>query len=169
MEILKNLIPFGFFIPFLTIILVEILVVYLLGVVETSLNNQIVAIEKTIKTKEEEVVKKLTDNESFVVFSQLVNIIEILKKRKSASVVIDKFISLMPKFLIIDSFNFDNEKQEINFSGSVSNLSDYIRLLNYLNNQSAFELKSITPPSISKESGTVSFSVVISLKPDFYK
>ncbi len=169
MENIKNLIPIGFLLPFLIIILIEILAVYVLGTFETSLNNQIVAIEETIKRKEEEVIKKLTDNESFVVFSQMVNIIEILKNRNLASVVIDKFNSLMPKFLMIEKFEFDNKKQEINFTANVSNLIDYVRFLSYLNNQLTFELKSITPPEISKESGTVSFSVIIKLKPDFYK
>lgn len=169
MENFKNLIPVGFFLPFLVIILFEIAAGYILGIVETSLSNQVVALEKAINTKEEEGVKKLISNESFVAFSQLVNIVEILKNRNLVTVGINKFNSLMPKFLMIESFDFDNDKQEISFSGSVSNLTDYIRFLNYLNSQSAFELKSITPPQISKEGGAVIFSVIIKLKPDFYK
>lgn len=169
MENFKNLVPIGLFFPFLIIILLELLSVYLLGIIETSLNNKIALLEERIKSKEEALTQELINNENFMVFSQMVDIVEILRKRNLAQNVIDKFNSLMPKFLSIEKFSFDNQKKEIVFVSNVNNLTDYVRFLNYLNHQSAFEVKSITPPNIAKETGKVNFSVTIKLKEDFYK
>ncbi len=166
---LKDLIPFGVLLPFLIIVGLEILGSYFLDIFNNSLNNKIFLLESQLKNKEEEIINKLKVDDSFVVFSQTVNITEILKRRNSVKKVIDRFNSLMPKFLDLSQFNYNNKQQEISFSGSVNNLENYLRFSKYLDNHPLFELKFISPPNISKESGKVDFSVTIKLKPGFYQ
>jgi hypothetical protein len=169
METLKNLIPPGVLVPFLAIIVFEVLVSNLLTFYGNSLQNQTISLESKIKAKEGEIAKQILAEDSFVAFSQIVNIVEISKNRKSVIPVLEKFNSLMPKFLTLESFNFNEEAQEISFQGNIDNTLNYIRFLNYINNHQAFEVKSITPVGIPKVEGKINFSATIKLKPSFYQ
>lgn len=165
---IKNLVPAGFIFPFLIIFIVEYGVIYFLKIVENSFSNQITVLEDRVKSKENEVSTIMIQSDSFFVFSQVVNVIEILKQKKSVSVIIEKFISLMPNFVGLKNITIDNQNQEININGEVNNLTDYVRFANYLNNNQYFKLKSITPPQISEADNKVSFSVTIKIQPKVY-
>jgi hypothetical protein len=98
MENWRNLIPWGLVAPFLIIILIEYGLSFGINFYNQRLNQQISELEAKIKQKEESTKGGLETNESFKVFSQVVNIVEILKNRKSLSFIINKFNQLMPKF-----------------------------------------------------------------------
>lgn len=164
---LRQFIPLGFVFPFLVIIAVEFGLGYGLDFYNQNLNNQISNLESKITQKEAELSNKLSSNETYFVFSQLVNLVEILKNRHSLNFVIDKFNKLMPKFLVIKSFSFDAEQNEINLEASVNNWNDYIRFHYYLSHHPDIEIKSFTSPRL--ENNVVNFSMVLRLRPSFYK
>jgi hypothetical protein len=132
------------------------------------LNQQIAELDAKIKQKEEGVKGGLETNEAFKVFSQTVDIVEILKNKQSLSFVINKFNQLMPKFLIIKEFDYDAEKQTININAAVSNWQDYLRFHKYVSSLQVFELQNLPSPTMS-ENNLINFSMVFLLKPDFYK
>jgi hypothetical protein len=168
MENWKSIIPWGLVLPFLIIILIEYGLSYGLDFYIQRLNQQIPALETKIRQKEESVKGGLETNEAFKIFSQTVNIVEILKNRKSLSLVINRFNQLMPKFLIVKEFDYDADKQEINITAAVSNWQDYLRFHKYGSSLQVFELKNFTSPTIG-ENNLINFSMVFLLKPAFFK
>jgi hypothetical protein len=164
----KNLIPLGLVAPFLIIILIEYGFILGLDFYNQKLDKQIKGLEDLLKQKEESLKGGLETNEAFKIFSQTVNIIEILKNRKSLSFVINKFNQLMPKFLIIKDFTYDGEKQEIKIDAAVSDWQDYLRFHKYVTGLKVLELKDFTPPRL-EENNLIQFSMVFLLKPNFYE
>lgn len=163
----RNTIPWGLFVPFLIIILLEYLFSFGLDWYNKSLANRISEKEKFIITKENELKKALENDDAFVVFSKAVNLVDILQNRPSLKFTIRKFNDLMPKFLTIRSFIYDAEKNEIEFNGSVNTWFEYMKLYNYVSNHSDWELKSFTSPQQGEN--FINFNMVLNLKPSFYK
>jgi len=168
MENWKSIIPWGLILPFLIIFVVEYGLSYGLDFYVQRLNQQIPELESKIKQKEESVKGELETNEVFKIFSQAVNIVEILKNRKSLSFVINRFNQLMPKFLIVKEFDYDADKQELNITAAVSSWQDYLRFYKYASGLQVFKMKNFTSPVIG-ENNLINFSIVFLLKPDFYK
>jgi hypothetical protein len=168
MENWRNLIPIGLVAPFLIIILIEYGLGLGLDFYNQKLDQQIEGLEDLLKQKEESLKGGLKTNEAFKIFSQTVNIIEILKNRKSLSFVINKFNQLMPKFLIVKEFKYDAEKREIEINAIVSNWQDYLRFHKYVTGLKVLELKDFTPPRL-EENNLIQFSMVFLLKPNFYE
>jgi hypothetical protein len=168
MESWKNIIPWGLIAPFLIIILIEYGISFGLNFYNQKLNQDISNLEAKLKQKEESLAGGLGANSAFKVFSQAVNIVEILKNKKSLSFVINKFNQLMPKFLIIREFNYDADKQEIEISAATQSWQDYLRFHKYVTSLQAVELKSLTSPKLG-ENNLIQFSMVFLLKPAFYQ
>ncbi len=164
---LKHLLPWGFIFPFLLIIAFELALSYGLDFYNKSLESQINNLELTLNQKEAEISGKLSSNEAYFVFSQVANIVEILKSRPSVNFVINKFDKIMPKFVVIKSFSFDADKQEIQIEASVNNWDDYVRFHNYISHHPDLELRSFTSPKL--EENLINFSMVFYLRPNFYK
>ena len=167
MKNLKNSIPLGFALPILIIILIELGIIQGLNFYIQKLNQDIVNLENKLRQKEENIKGGLEVNEFFKVFSQAVNIIEILKNRQSLLFIINRFNELMPKFLIIKDFDYDSEKNTIEISASVNNWQDYIRFHKYITNLKVFEVRDFTSPKLDEDS-LINFSMVLLLKPDFF-
>jgi len=168
MENWKSIIPWGLVMPFLIIVLVEYGLSYGLSFYNQKLDQQIKDLEVKLRQKEENLKGGLETSESFKVFSQAVNIVEILKNLRSLTFVINKFNQLMPKFLVLKSFSYDADKQEIEIAGDLPNWQDYLRFHKYLTSLNVLELKSFPVPRVDKNN-LINFSMVIFLKPDFYK
>jgi hypothetical protein len=168
MENWRNLIPWGLVAPFLIIILIEYGLSFGINFYNQRLNQQISELEAKIKQKEESTKGGLETNESFKVFSQVVNIVEILKNRKSLSFIINKFNQLMPKFLMIKEFHYDADRQEIKITAMVSNWQDYLRFHKYVSSLQVLEIKEMTFPKL-EENNLINFSMVFLLKPGFYQ
>jgi len=168
MEDWKNIIPWGLVAPFLIIILIEYGISYGLNFYNQRLNLQINELETRLKQKEESIKGGLEANEAFKVFSQAVNIVEILKNRKPLNFVITKFNQLMPKFLIIKEFNYDADKQEVEILAATQNWQDFLSFYKYASNLQVLEIKNLTPPKLD-QNNLVNFSMVFLLKPGFYQ
>jgi hypothetical protein len=165
----KDVLPIGFVLPFIVIIIVEYIVFYFLDYVENSFLEKIALLEDSIKAKENEVSALTAKSESFNVFSQFVNVIEILKQRKPIAVIIEKFNASMPSFINIENINIDNQNQIITFSGRVNNLIDYLRMLKYLKTGNEFfKLNSISHSQLSGE-GPITFSATVKIQPQIYQ
>jgi hypothetical protein len=167
MENWRNLIPWGLVAPFLIVILIEYGISFGMNFYSQKLNQQINELEAKLKQKEETIRGGLETNEAFKAFSQTVNIVEILKNRKSLSFVINKFNQLMPKFLMVKNFSYDGERGEIKIDAAVSNWQDYLRFHKYVSGLQVLELKNFTPPKL-EENKLIQFSMVFLLKPNFY-
>lgn len=163
----KNIVPFGLLLPFILLIAFEYFLMLGLDFYNQKLNQQISNLETTLTKKEAELSQSLKDNEAFHSFSQVGNIVEILKNRKSINSVINKFNKIMPKFLILKTFEFDAEKNEININGAVSSWQDYLRFYRYLVTLPDVQLKEFPSPRL--EQNLINFSMVLFLKPSFYK
>jgi predicted component of type VI protein secretion system len=168
MESWRSLIPWGLVLPFLIIIFIEIVIGRFLDFYSERLNQQISNLENLLEQKEESLKGNLEVNEAFRVFSQALNIVEVLKERRSLSFIINKFNQTMPKFLIIKSFAYDGEKQEVKIEASVSNWQDYLRFHKYVTDLPYLELKDLTAPKLG-ENNLIDFSMVFLLKPNFYQ
>jgi len=165
---LKDYVPIGLILPFLIILAVEGGLIYGLDFYKKNLSNKITILESSLNLKEEENLKKLVKDETYFVFSQSVNIVEILKQRKDVEKVIERFNSLMPKFLKLDNFNFKPSLNSISFSGSVSGWENFFKLKDYLLRENKYFVGKIESGPTYNE-GIVNFSAVINLKPDFYQ
>ena len=163
----KNILPWGMLMPFFLLIGFEYLVDFGLTFYNKRLNNEISLLESSLTQKEEALMQTLKTNEAFYVFSQIANIVEIVKNRASVNYVIDKFNKIMPNFLIINEFEFNAETNEIKIRGAVNSWSDYVRFHSYLTNLSDIELKSFESPKLEKN--LINFSMVLLLKPSFYR
>lgn len=166
---LRITLPLGFLLPFILIIGFEYLVNFGLGFYNERLNATISSLESNLKQKEQELNQMLKENESFYVFSQFVNIAEIARERRSVNFIIDKFNRVMPKFLAIEEFKFDADKNEIEFKGKVNNWVDYVRLHEYITSLPYFMLKELKSPKFDEKENIIEFSMVLFLKPEFYK
>lgn len=164
---LKNIIPIGLIFPFILLIGLEYFLIFGLDYYNQRLSQQISNLETTLTQKETELGQGLKTNEAFYVFSQIGNIVEILKNRKSVNLVINKFNRIMPKFLILKTFEFDAEKSEIKIQGAFQNWQDYVRFYRYLTSLPDIEIKESQPPKLEKN--LINFSMVLFLKPSFYK
>lgn len=158
----------GILLPFLIIIVLEVIGLYALNLLNKDFRSQIDNLESAIKNKEEDIAKAISQGEGYIVFSQLVNVVEFVKRKQSVNFFIERFNSLMPKFLEINSFSFDRNNKEITVDGYVNNLNDYIRFSRYLNGLTAVKVKSISQPYLT-DGEKMKISFVISLQPDFYK
>jgi len=168
MENWKSTIPWGLVTPFLVIILVEYGLGFALDFYGQRLNQQISIIEAEIKKKEENLLGGLEKNEAFRVFSQSINIVEILKSKKSLSFIINKFNQLMPKFLFVRQFEYDADKQQITVVAKILGWQDFLRFYKYVNSLKELEVEEITPPQLD-ENNFVNFSMVLLLKPSFFE
>jgi hypothetical protein len=168
MENLRNIIPWGFVLPFIIIIGVEYAISYGLNFYNQRLTGQITNLEIALKQKQEKLAEGLETNEAFKVFSQVVNLIEILKQHHPLSSVIINFNKIIPKFVIIKEFSYNSVGNEIQFIVFTQNWLDYARFIKYINNLKEIRLKSFSSPKLN-EQNMVEFSLVISLKPDFFK
>jgi len=169
MESWRNIIPLGLIAPFLIIILIEYGIGYGLNFYTQRLNQQISELEAKLKQKEEGIKGGLEANEAFKVFSQAVNIVEILKSKQSLSFVIQRFNELMPKFLTIKEFDYDADTWKIGISATVPSWQDYFRFHKYVTSLEVLELAEFTPPSLSENNNLIEFSMVFLLKPAFYQ
>jgi hypothetical protein len=168
MENWKSTIPWGLVTPFLVIILVEYGLSFALDFYGQRLNQQISIIEAEIKKKEENLLGGLEKNEAFRVFSQSINIVEILKSKKSLSFIINKFNQLMPKFLFVKQFEYDADKQQITVVGKILGWQDFLRFYKYVNSLKELEVEEIAPPQLD-ENNFVNFSMVLLLKTSFFE
>jgi hypothetical protein len=168
MDKIKDYLPIGLLLPFMMILAFEGMLIYGGGFYKQSLSNKISNLETSLNSREEENLNKLTKNETYFVFSQAVNIVEILKERKDIIKIVNRFNSLMPKFLRLDNFTFNSSLNTISFSGSVQGWDNFFKFKNYLVSENKyFSGKIESGPNYNE--GTVNFSAVISLKPDFYQ
>lgn len=166
---LKNLFPWGAIAPFIFFIIFEYLIAFGLDYYKQNLDNKVSTLEVAL-TKEENLLNEdLKNNESFFVFSQVKNIVDIVQQRKSFIQVINKFNSIMPNSAILKLkvFEFDANNNEIKIEGTVDNWNDYVKVHNYLANLNEISVKSFTSPK--SEGGLIKFSMVINLKPSFYQ
>lgn len=164
---LKNIIPLGLLFPFILLIGLEYFLMFGLDYYNQKLSQQISNLETTLTRKETDLDQVLKTNETFYVFSQIGNIVEILKDRKSVNFVIGKFNRIMPKFLILKTFEFDAEKSEIKIKGAFQNWQDYVRFHRYLKSLSDVEIRELQAPKLEEK--LINFSMVLFLKPSFYK
>lgn len=169
MESWKNIIPLGLVLPFLIIIFLEVIIFYGLGFYSQRLNQQITNLDSLIKQKQESLAGALENDEAFRAFSQMVNLVEVLNQKHSLSFVINKFNGLMPRFVTIKDFSYDAEQKTISISASIYGWVNYVRFYEYISNLKDYlEVKSVSSPSLD-ERGLVNFSVVFSLKPNFFQ
>lgn len=164
---LTNVKPLGFLLPFILLIAFEYFLIFGLDIYNQRLAQKIANLETNLNKKEFELNQSLSNTDAFYVFSQVANIVEILKNRNSVIFIITKFNKIMPKFLILKSFEFDAEKNELKIKGAVQNWRDYIRFHHYLENLTDIELKEFHAPKL--EENLINFSMVLFLKPSFYK
>lgn len=169
MTSLRELIPVGFILPFLIIIVFEFLIGFGLSFYNNSLQNQIVSLEQSLKTREEALKGKLTDNEAYQAFSQFANLIEIIKKRKSLYIIVQKFTPLIPQFVEVKKLEFDSDKNLLVLGGLVDNWLDYVRLHYYFSRQNEVIFKSFKSPKVDEKSGKIEFEFSFQLKPNFYQ
>jgi hypothetical protein len=174
MESWKNIIPWRLVLPFIVIILIEYGLSQWLIFYNQSLNQEIGRLESAIKEKESVLEGGIESNEAFRIFSQAVNIAEIVKNRKSLTFIINKFNNrILPKFLTINNFSYDDENQEVKITASVNNWLDYLRFHKYVAKYASevqeIEIKEIEAPKFDEEKKIINFSMVFSLKPNFYQ
>lgn len=168
MESWRNIIPLGFILPFLIIIGFEFLISYGLDFYNQRLSSQIDNLNSVLKQKQESLAEGLEDNEAFKVFSQAVNLVELLNSNQPLSLIIAKFNQLMPRFIIIKNFNYDAEQKTIEISGLAQDWLDYIRFYHYITNLKDLELRSFKSPTLDDEN-FIKFSMVFFLKPSFFQ
>jgi len=169
MESWKSLIPWGLLAPFLIIIFIEFGLGYALNFYNQKLYQDILNLKSRIEQKEKSLEGGLGANTYFKVFSQAVNIVEILRNKKSLGVILNRFNELMPKFLIIKELSYDADKNEIEIVASTQNWQDYIRFYKYVTHLENLELKSFTSPELDENNNLINFSMVLFLKPSFYQ
>ncbi len=164
---IKEILPIGFILPFILIILFEIIILYGLDFYNQRLSQEIAKLESDLQAKEEALTKNIEANEAYYRFSQVANIVEIVKHRKLLADIILKFNQLMPKFLVVNQFTFDAEKNEITIDASVNSFEDFARFYQYLSQLKELEIKSLQSPKLRENK--VNFSLVLYLKPEFFK
>lgn len=168
MESWRSIIPISLILPFIIIIGLELIISYGLDFYNQRLSNQVNNLDLSLKQKQESLIGNLEANESFKVFSQTVNLVEILKLNRQLSFIINKFNQMMPKFITIRNFNYDAEKNIIEISCLAQNWSDYVRFHRYITNLKDLELKSFKSP-ILDDKNLINFSMVFFLKPSFFQ
>jgi len=161
-------IPFGFIIPFLILIIVEYGFLYGLSYYKKNLDNSIYELEQKLKQAEDQIKGNINEDQTYIVFSKAVNIMEIWKNKKSLTTIIDNFNKIMPKFLSIKNFSYDDDLKEISIAASVPSWKDYLRFYKYVYSLNVLAVKSLSTPA-SDDNGIVSFSIVFSLKPAFFQ
>lgn len=164
---IKNIFPVGIIYPFLILIALEYLLIFVLNFYNQKLTNQISSLEVSLTSKEEELFNDLNSSEAFFSFSQIFNIVEIFKNKKSVSLVINNFKKIMPNFLIVKTFEFDVENNELKIQGATRDWQSYIKLIGYLNNLTDIKVKELSSPKF--ENNFINFSMVLLLKPTFYQ
>ncbi len=164
---LNNVLPLGIILPFALILLTEYLLSYGLNFYNQKLSQQINDLESKLVRREKELITNLEANDFFYVFSKVVNILEIARQRHSLNFVIARFNQLMPKFLIIKNFEFDNDENKITIKASVKDWIDYVRFHNYLSKIQHFQIKEIQFPKF--EQNEINFTMVLGLTPSFYQ
>jgi hypothetical protein len=169
MENWRNIIPIGFILPFVIIIVIEFGVLYGLNFYKQILQGRIDNLKNDIKTQQSSLAGSLEDNESYQVFSQMVNLLEILNRKHSIVSVLDEFNKIMPKFVTIKNFNYDAESNKISISGNVPDWESYVRFHQYINNLKDLRLDSFTSPTFDEKNNIVNFSMVLVLNQSFYQ
>jgi hypothetical protein len=168
MESWRNIIPWGFILPFLIIIGLELLISYGLDFYNQILSNQIVNLDSVLKQKQESLAEGLETNEAFKVFSQTVNLVELLNRNQPLSLIITKFNQLMPNFVNLKSFSYDADARTIEISAATRSWLDYVRFHQYVTNLKDLGIKSFKSPSLD-DKNLVNFSMVFFLKPSFFQ
>lgn len=166
---LKNIFPLGFILPFALIIIFELIILYGLDFYKEKLTQDISDLELSLKQKEENLSLDLRKNESFYVFSQVANIVEILNHRKSLSSIISKFNKIMPNFLIIENVEIDVENNLIKLNGAINNWDEYVKLYRYLLTLNDIEIREFNKPIFDEEKNLIKIYMVIFLKSSFYQ
>jgi hypothetical protein len=166
----RNIIPLGFILPFIIVIVLEFILSYGLDFYSRSLTNQIADLESKLRQREESLAGTLTNNEFYRVFSQVVNLsgLDILNNNRSLIGAINQFNKLMPKFVSIKNFTYDREAKKISISASVPNWFEYVRFHRYITNLKELKVESLSSPS-ADERNVVNFSAVFSLNPSFFQ
>lgn len=169
MPSLRNNIPVGLVLPFIIIILAEYLILFGLRYYNNRLDYQIGNLRNQLDEKEKNIKNILARNDYYLVFSQSVNMMEILrlKETKSLNFVINRFNQLMPNFIQLDRFSYDSDKNEIIISGYVDSWTNYIRFHNYVNNNPSFTINNFVA-NLDKEKGYIKFNMNLSLNSNFY-
>jgi cell fate (sporulation/competence/biofilm development) regulator YlbF (YheA/YmcA/DUF963 family) len=164
----RNIIPWGFILPFLIIIGLEILISYGLDFYNQRLSSQIDNLDSVLKQKQESLAESLETNEAFKIFSQTVNLVELLNRNQPLSLIITKFNQIMPNFVNLQSFSYNADEKTIEISAITQSWLDYVRFYQYVTNLKDLELKSFTSPSLN-DKNLVNFSMVFFLKPSFFQ
>jgi len=167
MDNLKNLIPWGLIAPFLIILLVEYGLIFFLNFYNKSLENEINKLNSSILQKQDLLQQDFLNNPIYQSFSQIVNIVEIFKKRDSLVFIINKFNQVMPKFLTLKDFSYDSEKKEIEINGLVSNWNDFNRFYKYVDNLDIFKIKEVR--DLQADEKGINFNMVLILQPKFFQ
>lgn len=164
-----KIIPIGFILPFIIFIIIEYLIIFGLNSYQQKIDAQIASLEAKIKAEEAGLPSELAKNEAYQIFSQFVNIIEILKKRKSAFFVFNKITPLIPKFVEVKKVAFDADSDELILEGSVNDWLNYIRLYHYFSSQPDLILIKFASPKFDPKTQKVDFEFTFKLKPTFYQ
>jgi hypothetical protein len=167
MDNLKNIIPWGLIAPFLIIVLVEYGLIFFLNFYNKSLENEINKLNSFILQKQDLLQQDFLNNPIYQSFSQIVNIVEIFKKRDSLVFIINKFNQVMPKFLTLKDFSYYSEKKEIEINGLVSNWNDFNRFYKYVDNLDIFKIKEVR--DLQADEKGINFNMVLILQPKFFQ
>lgn len=156
------------FLPFIILIVLEFLFFFGFTKFSSILEEKIAFLESGLKQKESQILTNLKQEGVYYVFSQADHLRRISENKKSVNQVVANFKARMPKFIFIDSFSYDNDKKEIEFSFKINNWRDYIRIANYFKNHPDFVLKSSLQPQISDDK-LINLRVTLGINDSFYK
>jgi len=166
---ISEIIPIGLLLPFLIILAIEFIFIYGLSFYNQNQENFLSQKKSELDRKENEILNRIKNNESYFVFSQYANVSSLAQQRISLNTILEKFNASMPKFLIIKSFSYDEENKEINLSLSFRTWDEYLKFRNYLQKTAKFKIKNETYPLIDEKSGSLNFSLILNLTPEFFK
>ncbi|MER3570079.1 MAG: hypothetical protein C4348_00475 [Patescibacteria group bacterium] len=166
---ISDILPIGALMPLLIVLGIELLFSYGLAYYNNFQENQIQEKTQNLTQKENEILNKIKTNEGYFVFSQYANIAELAQRRYSVNQIIEKFNKLMPKFLIVKSFAYDDEKKEINLKLSTVNWDDYLKFVDYLEKNPNFKIIENPSPKYNTQSQLIDFTLQIQLTPNFFK
>lgn len=166
---ISDILPIGALMPLLVVLGIELLFSYGLAYYNNFQENQIQEKTQNLTQKENEILNKIKTNEGYFVFSQYANIAELAQRRYSVNQIIEKFNKLMPKFLIVKSFAYDDEKKEINLKLSTVNWDDYLKFIDYLEKNPNLRIIENPSPEYNTQSQLIDFTLQIQLTPNFFK
>jgi len=166
---ISQILPLGIILPLVILLGAEFLVSTGLRFYNNHQQNVISEKKSLLDQKENEILNKLKNNEGFFVFSQYANISELAKNRYSFNLLLERFNLLMPQFLIVKNFSYDDENKTITLKVSTLNWDDYFKFYTYLKNNDYFKIDKIDDPKLNEQTQTIDFNLTLKLKPKFFE